>query len=287
VDLRNAKLHRANLENAALNDALLSEADFSEAQMAKANLSGGTQLQRANFLVASLQGADLSGAKLQFADFSSASLQGAFLPHASLEGAVLRDADLEGADLQMARLFGADLSGTKLRAADLRGATIWMTEPPERQGVLLADMRELVIKPMEPDDVTSLKGAIERVDDGRVQKRLTARAQPMMNIATSRTWGTTPAQQAWQSLITVTNGIPKETYGGQLTEYLAALMCKARWSSGSVATGIVRRAQGQDFQGNMAVIYDRLRGKDCPAGAAVSGGLIQGLSSALDIAKQN
>jgi uncharacterized protein YjbI with pentapeptide repeats len=287
VDLRGAKLRRANLEGAVLSDALLTEADFSEAQMAKVNLSGGAQLQRANFLIASLQGADLSGAKLQFADFSSASLQGAFLQHAGLEGAVLRDADLEGADLQMARLQGADLAGAKLRAADLRGASVWMTEPPAPQDVLLADMRGLVIKPMEADEASALESAIGRIESAPVQRRLKAQAKPMADVATSRTWAATPALQTWQSLVAVTNSVPRDAYGGQLTEHLAGLMCKARWSSGAVATGVVKRAQGAQFQGNMVAIYDRLRGKDCPAGASVPGGLMQALSSAVDIAKEN
>jgi uncharacterized protein YjbI with pentapeptide repeats len=287
VDLRNAKLTRANLEGAALNDALLTEADFSEAQMAKVNLSGGAQLQRANFLVASLQGADLSGAKLQFADFSSASLQGAFLQHASLEGAVLRDADLEGADLQMARLQGADLSGAKLRAADLRGASIWMTEPPAPQDVMLADMRGLVIKPIDAEDVKALEAAIGQVGSPRTRARLKAQAKPMVDVAASQTWAATPALQSWQSLVATTNGVPREAYGGQLTEHLAGLMCKPRWSSGAVATGVVKRAQGQQFQGNMVAIYDRLRGKDCPASSGVPGGLMQALASAVDIAREN
>jgi len=287
VDLRRAKLHRANLEGAALNDALLTEADFSEAQMARANLSGGAQLQRANFLVAALQGADLSGAKLQFADFSSASLQGAFLQHAGLEGAVLRDADLEGADLQMARLQGADLSGAKLRAADLRGASVWMTEPPALENVALADMRGLVIKPLEPDDAKALDMAIGRIGSPHIQRRLRDQIKPMMDGATSRSWAATPAMQNWQSLVAATSVVPRETYGGQLTEHLTGLMCKARWSNGAVATGIVKRAQTPQFQGNMVAIYDRLRAKDCPAGSGVPGGLMQALSSAVDIAREN
>jgi uncharacterized protein YjbI with pentapeptide repeats len=287
VDLRNAKLTRANLEGAALIDALLSEADFSEAQLQRANISGGAQLQRASFLVASLQGADLSGAKLQFADFSSAALQGATLQYASLEGAVLRDADLEGADLQSARLQGADLAGAKLRAADLRGASIWMTEPPSPQDVMLSDMRGLVIKPIDGEDVKALDTAIGHVGNPRARARLKAQAKPMMDIAGAQGWAATPALQTWQSLVAATNGVPRDAYGGQLTEHLAGLMCKPRWSGGGIATGIAKRAQGRQFQGNMITIYDRLKSKECPAGGSVPGGLMQALASAVDIAKEN
>jgi uncharacterized protein YjbI with pentapeptide repeats len=287
VDFRNAKLYRANLEGAALIDALLSEADFSEAQMAKANLSGGAQLQRASFLVASLQGADLSGAKLQFADFSSAALQGASLQYASLEGAVLRDADLEGADLQSARLQGADLAGAKLRAADLRGASIWMTVPPAPEDVMLSDMRGLVIRPIDGEDVKVLETAISHVGNPRARVRLKAQAKPMMDVAGAQGWAATPALQTWQGLVAATNGVPRDAYGGQLTEHLAGLMCKPRWSGGGIATGVAKRAQGQQFQGNMITIYDRLKSKECPAGASVPGGLMQALASAVDIAREN
>jgi hypothetical protein len=162
-----------------------------------------------------------------------------------------------------------------------------MTKPPEPAGVPLADMTELLIRPMEPEDVSSLSAAIEHLGGARLKQRLKEQAQPMMNIPASQAWAGSPAQQAWRGLVAATNGIPRETYGGQLTEHLATLMCKSRWSNGSVATGVAKRAQGQQFQGNMLVIYDKLRGSECPAREGVPRGLMQTLSSAVDLLRGN
>ena len=76
-------------------------------------------------------------------------------------------------------------------------------------------------------------------------------------------------------------------YKLQLTDYLAKLQCKARWSNGSVATGIARRAQTQQFRGDLVAIYDRLKAEDCPASKTVPPKTLRDLGAAADAARGN
>jgi len=287
IDLRGAKLEEAKLEAAELSSALLTGANFASAKLEKAELVGGVQAQGANFLVASLQGADLTGAQLQFADFSSSALQGAVLTHAHLQGAVLRDAELEGADLYQAKLQGADMTGAKLRAADLRGAAIWMTAPADGTALQLADLTDMVVKPLDELDVAALQRAIERAEDGRPREQVRDALAQIMKVPESRAWATSNEVQTWQRMIAAAAGQTGDVYKAQITEYLTRVGCKARWGTGSVATGLARRAQGQQFRGDLLAVYDKLRGPDCPPARNVDAKAMQGLTQAADIARSN
>jgi len=284
LDLRDANLDEAQLDGADLSAALLSGASFAGAHLEKANLSSA-QAIGANFIVASLQGADMTGSKLAAADLTSASLQGAVLAFAGLEGAVLRDADLEAADLGAARLFGADLSGARLRAADLRAARIWATTPPAAEALQLADLGELVLRSGDAVDLAALARDMERLDDAALRARVTAALAGVSNVAEQGRWSGSAELKRWQGYAEGARPAAGEPYRGQLTEHLVRLMCRTRWSSGSIASGIAVRAQGRQFRGDMLAIHDRLRSKECPAGEGVPRRVMQRLAAAADAAR--
>jgi uncharacterized protein YjbI with pentapeptide repeats len=284
IDLRGARLEEAQLTGAEMSYALATGANFSSAQMERVEMGGGVQLQGANMLVASLQGANLFGALMQGADLSSASLQGAILTHAHLQGAVLRDADLEGADMQYASLQRADLSGAKVRAADLRGATIWQTGPPMRDSLPLADLSGLVVRAIDPEEAKMVRTSIDRIEDESTKRQVLEVLEPLFNTAAGASWGTGSDRQLWQSYVTVTQAAPQETYAKDLTDHLASLMCKSRFASGAVANGIAQRSLGVMFRGSLATIYERLRGKDCPASGVMPAKLMQRMSATVDTA---
>ena len=287
IDLRGAVLEEARLDSADLSYATLTGANFSSANLDKADLTGGVQAQAANFLVASLHGADLTGAQLQLADFTSAQMQGAMLSHAHLNGASLRDAELEGADLYQARLQGADMTGAKIRAVVLRGAGVWMTLSPALDAMALSDFSDLAIKPVEEADVAHLTRAIARATPGPQREHIQAALDPIMQVAASRKWAGSAEQLRWESMVKASAATIGEGYKGQLTDYLGRLMCRARWNSGGVATGIARRAQSLQFRGDLVMISDRLRASDCPGGQKALPRALRDLSQAADIARSN
>ena len=287
IDARGARFEEAILEGADLSYSLLMDANFSSAHLEGADFSGGTQLQGANFLIASMQGADLSGASLLRADFSSAQMQGAVLSHTDMQGALLRDTDLEGANLGYAKLQGADLTRAKLRAADLRGAAIWMTLPPADDALQLADLSDIAMQPLEPADASRLQTVVNRLDGPRLQARTREGLAGIISAGSSQSWTGSPEAQKWQALRATANGSPNDVYKNQITEYLARLMCKSRWSGGAVATGVAKRALGQSFRGDMAAIFERLRAKECPASETVSRKTLRDLANQVDIARGN
>ena len=282
IDLRGAVLAEAVLESADLSYAWATGADFSSAHLEKADLTGGVQLQGANLLIASLQGADMFGAQLQGADLSSAALQGAILSQANLAGANLRDADLEAADMQNVVLWRADLSGAKVRAADLRGAAIWQTMPPARELIGLTDLSGLLVKAPDVAEAEGLTAGVAKLDNGRTKDRVREAVAPLLDAAENREWAGKADLQTWQSLVVLTSATAQDAHAKDLTEHLAGLMCKARFATATVATGIAKRAQGAQFRGNMAAIHDRLRGKDCTGGDGISAALLHRLSAAVD-----
>jgi uncharacterized protein YjbI with pentapeptide repeats len=282
IDLSGARLEEVDLEGADLTYALATGANFFKAHMERVDLTGGAQLQGANLLVASLQGANLFGAIMHGADLSSASLQGAILTHAHLHGAILRDADLEGADLQNANLQRADLSGARVRAADLRNTIIWQTAPPLRESLALADLAGISVRALDAEEAKVIRGWVDRIGDERVKRQVQEGLDPLFNAAESQRWGTTSERQTWQTYTALTQSAAQDSYARELTEHLAGMMCKARFGNGSVASGIAQRAQGAKFRGSLAVIYERLRGKDCPAALSVSPRLMQRLATAID-----
>ena len=285
VDMRLAKLDEARLEGAQLGHAILSGASFASARLDGADLSGAW-LHGANFIVASLQGADLSGAKLEGADFTSAVMQGASLALAGLEGASLRDAELEGVNLAMARLAGADLSGAKLQGSDMRGATVWRALPPTGGEVpALADMAQIVIQQPAEDEWVALAATLTRLEDGQLAARLGEVMARLADGAQNGAWSNSPEQQLWQALAKAAEAFGADDYKGRLTEYLARLVCRARFADGAVAAGVARRAMGPGFRGDMPALYVRLKSAECPASASMSPRLMRELAAAADAAR--
>jgi uncharacterized protein YjbI with pentapeptide repeats len=282
IDLRGGKLDEAQLDGAQLAHASMSGASFAGARLDRADLTGAS-LQGANFLLASLQGADLSGAKPQMADFTSASMQGANLSLAGLEGAVLRDAELEGASLRMATLQGADMTGAKLQGSDLGGAHIWRTTAPSGEIAPFADMAQVLVRPASEDELSALSSSLAHMEDGPLKARLADTLLALTDPAQNASWATSPDQQLWQGLARSSgDAAAVEGYKTRFTDYLARLMCRPRYASGAVASGVARRAMTQGFKGDMPAIYDKLRSPDCPASAAMSPRLMRELATAAD-----
>jgi len=280
VDLRGAVLEEADLEGAELAHAWLAGANFAGANLEKADLTGGVDMQGANFLVASLQGADLTGAHAQGADFSSAGMQATILTHARLHGASLRDADLEGASLQYARLLGADLTGAKLAAADLRRAAVWQASPPPPENLTLADLDSLDTTPPSDEEITALAAVIERIPNP-VKDLVSEAVAKVLDANQRRQWETSPQRQRWHQLM-LASASRDPNYSAQLTDHLVRLMCHSRWSNGSVATGVAKRAQSPQFQGDITAVHYRLTSKDCPASQTVAKKPVRDLMVAVD-----
>lgn len=284
LDARGSSFEEANLEGAQLSYARLTGANFSSANLEKADLTGGVDAQGANFLIAVLHGADFNGAQLQFADFSSASMQAAQLAYAQLQSAVMRDVDLEGASLSNARLEGADLSGAKLAATDLRAAHVWKTEPPKPDATGLSDLSELSIAQPTESDVSRLQAMLEKIENKTVRGQVRDALAALLDPSESAKWNGSTGQAGWQALASSATTSPDKA---RLTDALMTLMCKARWSNGSVATGIARRAQSPQFRGDLVAIYDRLKSTDCPASGSVLSKVQKSLATAADIARSN
>ena len=297
IDLRDAKLDEAQLEGADVSNATLTGASFSSAHLEKADLTGGVQAQGANFLNAALQGADLTGAELQSSDFSSASLQGTVLNFAHLQGAVLRGADLEAASLQRAHLEGADMAGVRIAGADLRGVAVWMTTPPAWNPAGLTDISEVAIRAPDEAQLGELKSKLQSITNDEV--RVHAAEGVASLLGGSGSWQGSPDHQRWQSLTNApvpqpvtTSAIPgmpppapADTYKTDLTTYLTKMVCSARWSNGSVATGVARRAVAQQFRGDVVALYDGLKSNTCPASAKMPAKVMRDLSSAAETAR--
>jgi uncharacterized protein YjbI with pentapeptide repeats len=282
-----ASLKEAQMEGAELAYAVLTGGNFSSAHMERVDMTGGVHAEGANFLIASLQGADMTGALLHGSDFSSAAMQGAMLSHAQLYGAALRDADLEGADLSQAKLHGADLTGAKMRASDLRGANIWLTLPPAAEAVANADLTDISMKPLEEKDTTGFNDVVGRMNTTRTRTLVKDAVGPISNLFESGKWLGSPDQGRWQALINAGASALNDGYKVRITDYLGALACKARWSSGHVATGIAKRVQGQQFRGDMPAVYDRIRAKECPAADNIGKKALRDLASAVDNVRGN
>ncbi len=286
IDLSGAKLEEAKLEGAEMAYALLSGANLSSAVLDKADLTGGVRAEGASFLIASLQGADLTGAQLQRADFSSAALQGAVLNHAHLHGAILRDADLEAAAVSQAKLHGADMTGAHIAASDFRGAGVWMTMPPAADASGLSEFSDLAVRPLDETEQQALKRVIERaevVSQSAVGEALGQLANPDL----VNSWAQGEELKRWQSMRVPVPFPAGETPQSRLTAYLARTMCKPRWSNGSIATGIARRAQAQQFKGDMVSLYDSLKSDSCPASKTVLPRVLKDFSYAADVARSN
>jgi hypothetical protein len=207
------------------------------------------------------------------------------LVHAGLEGAVLRDADLEGASLQHARLAGADLTGAKLTAADMRWAGVWQARPPSQGDLALADLENLDITPLDANETAALSAVIDRLPDGRLKRQVREALLPLTG-AEARKWETSADRQSWHALM-LTHSVQPPDYAAVLTDHLLRFMCRPRWSTGAVATGIARRAQSPEFRGDIAAIHDRLKSRDCPASETVSNKPFRELTLAVDNLRGN
>lgn len=285
IDLRGAKLDDAKLEGVELTDALIQGANFTSARLDKADLTGGVQAQGANFTLANLQGADLTGAQLVGANLSNADLVGALLGYARLDVAGLRDAKLDGAVLYRASLRGADLVGASVVGADLREAKVWLTVPPRADPDSLADLSRLQMAPMTDADVADLKSAVDRIMSRRVKARVTEAIEPLINVSEGAKWSSSSDYGLWYSLASAGSQTYPDLYKPRITDYLVRLQCRPRWSNGSAATGVARRAQQPEFQGDLATIYDRLVDSTCPASKTVAPKALKELSTAADIAR--
>jgi uncharacterized protein YjbI with pentapeptide repeats len=286
VDLIIADLSEASLERAELSSAQIVGANFSSARLDKADLTGGVQAQGANFLLANMQGADLNGAQLQAADFSSADLTAAILSYAHLEGANLRDARLDGASLYRASLKGASLVGADIIGADFREAKVWMTAPPEADPEGLADFTGLVLAATDNGEAAELEAMAEKIPSLRTRGRFKEAMSPIIDIKGAAQWEASPDKSTWLSLVSAGTQTP-ELYKTRITDYLNRLQCRPRWSSGAVATGVARRAQGREFQGDLIAVSDRIRADDCPASKTVLPKAFKELSAAADVARGN
>ena len=288
IDARGAKFEEAMLESADFSYAILTGANFGSAHLEGADFSGGVQLQGANFLIATMQGVDLSGASLLLTEFSSAQMQGAVLAHADLKGALFRGADLEGADLGRAKLQAADFSRAKLRAVNFRGAAIWMTLPPMDENLPLADLSELIMRPLDEADSEQLMRSVAAFEPTSLGGRMREILSPILNVGASQAWVGSGEARRWHAMAAAsTSTVLAAGYKAALTDFLAQMSCKPRWNTGAVATGIVKRTQGQYFRGDMAAIYDRLRVRDCPASETVAKKAFRDLASQVDIARNN
>ena len=283
IDLRGARLEEARIEDARLDHAVMVGANFTAAGLDRADLTGAW-LYGAAFARASLQGADLSRARLQMADLSGAALQGASLASASLEAASLRDADLDGANLQMARLYGADLTGARLQGSDMKAAYIWRTAPPV-DGLGFSDLAQIIVQPPAEDQLTAF-AALARLQSGALKTRAADGLAALADAAQNGAWSASSEQQAWQGLAKASEAAMADGYRARLTDYLARLACRPRFAGGAVATGVARRATAQGFRGDAAVLYDRLRGADCPAATAVNARTMRDLAAAADAARE-
>ena len=283
IDLTEARLEEAQLREAKLTFAVLVGTNLSSAVLQKADLTGGIQAQGANFLLAALQGADMTGAQLQYADFTSAGMQGVGMNYASLQAAVLRDADLEGADMQQTKLDGADMTGAKLQGADLRYAEIWATNPPQEAALTLADLTNVQITAPTDAERKTIERMLDRLRSTRTRKLVAEALAPILDPNVSQDWGNSSDATKWHAMLSQSsNGAADATYGLQLTEFLGQAMCRARWTSGVVATGIARRAQSELFRGDMRMIHQRLMSESCPAGQSVSPRAMHDLTAAID-----
>jgi uncharacterized protein YjbI with pentapeptide repeats len=284
IDVRGAKFNDAKMEAAALPYANLQGANFSSARLDKADLTGGIQGQGANFLLANLQGADLTGANLMGADFSNADLTGAVLAYAHLDLVNMRDARLDGASVFRASLRGADLTGATITGADLREAKVWKAVPPAADVEALADLTGLRIAELTESEGKDFTSNAAAITSRRVKARVGEMVEKFM-AAGEATWSTSPDFVLWQGLASSGTQTAPEQYGPRMTEHLVRLQCRPRWSNGAVATGVARRAQRQEFRGDVVTIFDRLKDEACPAAKTVLPKVMKDLSAVADVAR--
>lgn len=305
IDARGASFEEADLVESDLIESVLSGADFSQARLEKATLGGEVLADGANFGLASLQGANLKGARLIGADFRSASMQAAFLDYANMQGAMLQGADLEAASLYKVKLQGADLSRANVAAADFSGAFIWMTIPPESDKSELVDLNELSLRPLEEEEKQTLSAELASISSQALREQVQSLVAPLADANASAAWRNSPGRSSWNNLVlsatagsvpqprpistaslgnreTALPEAPADSYKSQVTMHLNDLICRMRWSNGSVATGVIIRAMAPQFRGDLTAIYSRLNRGDCDAAQAVPKDIFHDFALAAD-----
>ena len=287
IDLKSAVLSNARMEGVDLRYSAIASADFSTAVLDKADLTGGVHAESTSFLSSSMKGADLTGAILYLADLSNSNLQGAVLNLARLEGAKLHDSDLEAAALAQSSLQGANLSGARIVGADFRGAHVWLTQSPLPDPSGVADLSELVIRPLPETDANELAKSLDDLEPASLKALVKEGLGPILNGPDSRKWAGTPAQGKWQALVAASQPALADTYKARLTDYLSKEMCRPRWAAGSLATGIARRAIAHQFRGDPAMILDRLKAADCAPGRLVPQRTLDSLATAAELTRAN
>jgi hypothetical protein len=198
---------------------------------------------------------------------------------------VLRDAELEGANMQMSRLHGADLRGSKMQGADLAGAAIWRTLPPGGESSAFSDMSQIALQPPSAEELATLTAALAQLESSPVKTRLSEGLAPLLDAAQNTQWASSADQQLWLGFARASEAAMAEGYRARLTDYLSRLMCRSRFASGAVATGVARRAMTQGFKGDMPALYDKLKASDCPAAASMSPRIMRDLGAAADAAR--
>jgi hypothetical protein len=144
-------------------------------------------------------------------------------------------------------------------------------------------MSRVQIKPLSKIDRESLSATMRGMTNASLRKLVADSLKDVMLPSKSAAWATSAAAGLWQSMAASADPASAIDYRSELTTYLESIACKARWSSGSVAQGIARRAAGPQFRGDLSSIYLTLSTPDtCAPGKAVSGSLMQDLASAVD-----
>ncbi|MEO1544441.1 MAG: pentapeptide repeat-containing protein [Pseudomonadota bacterium] len=306
IDAQGANFESADLTGANLAYSILNGALLANSKLDKVNLTGGVNAVGADFSISSMRGADLTGAKLFGADFRSSEMQGAVLNYVSLQGGILEGAKLEAVSLQRAQLWGANLSRADMTGSDLRGARVWKASPPETDETKLADMGGLNLDAPTDAELVSLKTAINRLQNARISDQVLMTLSGVLGDD-GQSWTGSPEQRSWSTMAARNSGsqsslvspvglpgglgqssglsdesVQPVAYSAALTSYLTKLMCRARWSDGSVASGIALRARGPAFKGDLKEIYQSLTNSDCPAGQQLPAGQLLEMSAAAD-----
>lgn len=271
ADLSSAIFEGAHLNGADMRDSILRDTVFSQAVLDKADISGAVQAQGVDFSFASLKGVDLRNGRLQAADFTAAKMQGVVLFQASLHAANLSGADLEAATLAQAQLQGADLAGVNVTGADMRDVRIWVTKPPQPDPLALLDLSGMTFAPLKNVSQNEREALERMMVDPKISTTVKEAMQSLMDGGDAKDWSSSPESQEWRALTAQAQPPDVGTFETRLTEYLTALICKAKHGDGALATGVARRAQvvGPEdpmaFRGDVITLYDRLKQESCPA----------------------
>ena len=146
-------------------------------------------------------------------------------------------------------------------------------------------MAQIVIEQPADEDWVALAALLVRLEDGPLAARLGDVIARLSDAAQNSAWNGSPDRQLWQGMAKAAEGLGADDYKGRLTEYLARLMCRARFADGAVATGIARRAMAPGFKGDMPALYVRLKSAECAAASAVSPRLMRELAAAAEAAR--